>query len=216
MAFYYAKGSRDNVLSHLRQLSIFCSAFGENFLPVSRNALLGFIELMSRTVSFDHIKHIISSVKFLHDCTGNIFPGETFEFKVLLRGLKRKLARPAKQALPITPEMLILMYEYIDISRPFHLAHWTAFIFALRLLYRKKSIAPVSLNSFDARTGLSRGKVAFINDVVLVYENHSKTNQFMATNRVTPLMGGNIRALDPVFHYCRLSNENRVLYYKMR
>ena len=105
MSLYYTKQSRANVLSHLRQLSIFCVAFHETFLPVSRLALLGFIELMSRTCKFDHIEHIISSVKFLHDFSGYPFVGDAFEFKILQRGLKRKLAKPARQVLPITPEI---------------------------------------------------------------------------------------------------------------
>ena len=210
MGEYYTKKSRENVVSHLRQLSLFCAAFNQQFLPVDRDTLLGFIELMSRTSGFDHIQHILSSVKFLHEFTGNLYPGESFEFKVLLRGLKRKLAKPAKQALPITPEMLILMYEHIEVQNPYHLAHWSSFLFALRLLYRKSSIAPTSLNSFDCRLGLSREKAVISNGIILVYQNHAKNNQFMSYTRVTPLMPGHIQALDPVFHYSKLVNEHAV------
>ena len=210
MSQYFTRGSRLNAVSHLRQLSIFCVAFHETFLPASRDTLLGFIELMSRTVGFDHIQHILSSVKFLHDFTGHIYAGDSFEFKVLLRGLKRKLSKSAKQALPITPEMLILMYQFVDINNPAELAHWTAFLFALRLLYRKSSIAPESLGSFNPITGLSREKAVLSNGVVLVFQNHSKTNQFMAATRTTPIVPGNILALDPVFHYSKLVSENIV------
>ena len=208
MSLYYTKQSRQNVLSHLRQLSLFCVAFNEPFLPVSSYALLGFAELMSRKVSFDHIQHILSSVKFLHDFRGFQYEGDSFQFKVLLRGLRRKLSRPAKQALPITPEMLILMYQFVNIEIPYHLAHWCSFLFALRLLYRKSSIAPESLVSFNARTGLSREKIVISDGVALVYQNHSKTNQFMAANRVIPVVPGCTLALNPVFHYEKLLSEN--------
>ena len=210
MSQYFAKRSRQNVLSHLKQLSIFCVAFRESFLPVAKNTLLGFIELMSRTCGFDHIQHVISSIKFLHEFTGEPFPGDSFQFKVLLRGLKRKLAKSAKQALPITPEMLILMYQHVNINQPCQLAHWTSFLFALRLLYRKSSIAPESLHSFDVKTGLSREKAVHSNGVVLVYQNHSKTDQFMSSTRITPVVPGGILALDPVLHYQKLVTENIV------
>jgi hypothetical protein len=210
MSQYFAKRSRLNVVSHLRQLSIFCAAFHETFLPTSRDTLLGFIELMSRTSGFEHIQHVLSSVKFLHDFKGHTYAGDTFEFKVLLRGLKRKLAKSTKQALPITPEMLILMYQFVNITKPGDLAHWTAFLFALRLLYRKSSIAPESLAGFNCVTGLSREKAIISNNVVLVFQNFSKTNQFMATTRTTPLVPGNILALDPVFHYQKLVSEHNV------
>ena len=104
----------------------------------------------------------------------SLFSGDSFEFEVLLRGLKRKLAKPAKQALPITPEILILMYQFVDINNPAELAHWTSFIFALRLLYRKSSIAPVSFPKFDPKTGFSPEKALLTGDTVLVYQNQSK------------------------------------------
>ena len=210
MGQYFVKGSRQNVLSHLRQLCIFCVTFNESFLPVSSNTLLAFIELMSRSCGFDHIQHVLSSVKFLHDFTNQYFPGDTFQFKVLLRGLKRKLSKPVRQVLPITPEMLIVMYQFVNIDNATELAHWTSFLFALRLLYRKSSIAPKSLDKFDPVIGLSRDKAIFSNNVVLVYQNHSKTNQFMATTRVVPLVPSQIVALDPVLHYSKLAATNLV------
>ena len=120
------------------------------------------LALQSRSSGFDHIQHVLSSIKFLHQFTGHFYPGDSFEFKVLLRGLKRKLSKSPKQALPITPEMLILMYEHVDISKPMELAHWTSFLFALRLLYRKSSIAPESLKIIDHNKGLSREKAKLL------------------------------------------------------
>ena len=210
MSHYYTNGSRKNVLSHLRQLSIFCVAFKVCFLPVERDALLGFVEIMSRSCGFDHIQHVLASIKFLHQYTGFHYPGESFEFDILMRGIKRKLARPVKQALPISPEMLILMYRFVDINNPCELAHWTSFIFALRLLYRKSSIAPESFHKFDAKIDLSREKIVVADGVVLVYQNHSKTNQFMSSTRITPLTPSSVLALDPVFHYVKLCSENSV------
>ena len=210
MSQYYNPASLQNVLSHLRQLSIFCVAFREPFLPVTRNTLLGFIELMSRTCGHEHIQHILGSISFLHKCKGFNFIGDAFDFHVLLRGLKRKLARPKKQALPITPEILILMYHYVNIENQSDLAHWTAFIFALRLLYRKSSIAPKSWASYNPIKDFSREKAVITGNVVLVYQNHSKTDQFMASTRVIPLVPSSIHALDPVYHYSKLVSKNVV------
>ena len=171
MSLYYSKGSRSNVLSHLRQLSIFCVTFGEVFLPTGRNTLLGFIELMSRTCQYDHILHVMSSIRFLHNFKNLEFSGDSFEFQVLLRGMRRKISKAARQVLPITPEILVLMYPYVNIEVPSELAHWTAFLFALRLLYRKSSIAPESLEKFNYITGLSRQKAVISDGVVLVFQN---------------------------------------------
>ena len=78
------------------------------------------------------------------------------------------------------------------------------------MLYRKSSIAPTSLAKFNYQTGFSREKAVLTNNVVLVYQNFSKTNQFMATSRVTPLLPSKVPALDPVLHYAKLTVENDV------
>ena len=77
MGQYFTKQSRLNALSHLRQLSIFCVTFSESFLPVSRSTLLGFVELLSRSCGFEHVQHVLSSIKFLHQFTGHEFPGDS-------------------------------------------------------------------------------------------------------------------------------------------
>ena len=210
MSLYYTHKSRANVISHIRQLCIFCVAFNEVFLPTGRDTLLGFIEIMSRTCKYDHISHILSSIRFLHKYKGLEYAGDSFEFDILLRGLRRKLSKSPRRALPITPEILLLMYPHVNLNVPANLAHWTAFLFALRLLYRKSSIAPESLNSFNPVTGLSREKAVLSDGVVLVFQNFSKTNQFMFTTRTTPLVSGHVNALDPVFHYNKLVSENEV------
>ena len=209
MGLYYAKASRQNVRSHLRQLSLFCVAFKQQFLPVSKNTLLAFLELMSKTCNFGHLQSVLSSIRFVHQLKKLQFCGDDFEVTVFLRGLKRKLSKPARQVLPITPEILILMYEHIDITKPIDLAHWTAMLFAFRLLFRKSSIAPKSFSSFNPRTELSREKVILVDETVLVCQNFSKTDQYMASVRVIPLTRTPIKALDPVLHYRMLVQGNR-------
>ena len=59
-------------------------------------------------------------------------------------------------------------------------------------------------------TGLSRAKAVVAHGTVLVFQNFSKTNQFMATTRTTPLAPSAISALDPVFHYSKLVSEHPV------
>ena len=56
---------------------------------------------------------------------------------------------------------------------------------------------------------LSRQKFTILeNDIILVYNNFSKTNQFMNRNSVIPLVKNSILALDPIFHLKKLfSNE---------
>ena len=68
----------------------------------------------------------------------------------------------------------------------------------------------MSLVKFDPSTGFTREKAQIVNNVVLVYQNHAKTNQFMSTTRVIPHLPSSTRALDPVFHYSKLLHEHEV------
>ena len=100
--------------------------------------------------------------------------------------------------------------QYININDPSTVAHWTAFLFALRLLYRKSSVAPKSWSCFNPAKDFTREKAVLTDNVVLVYQNHSKTDQFMANIRVVPLVASSVRALDPVYHYSELIRKNDV------
>ena len=61
---------------------------------------------MSQTSSYEHLKHLLFSVKFLHEAYDLSFPVNSFMLDMTTQGLKRKLAKAVFQVLPITPEVL--------------------------------------------------------------------------------------------------------------
>ena len=73
-------------------------------------------------------------------------------------------------------------------------------------LFRKGNVAHKSLATVNPIKELSRKKLVYLDDekVVLVYNNWSKTNQFMNREIVIPLCQNSVRALDPVFHLKQL------------
>ena len=206
MAYYYAPGTKANIKSHIRQWFYFCLRFNQIPVPASRDSLLAFAKLLSITVSYGHIKNVFSSLKFLHIALEETFPEDDFQVTTVLHSLKRELGNKPFQVLPITPEILIDIYTFIDIERPADLALWTAFLTAFYCLLRKSSVAPINLSSFDPAKGLSRKKIRVLNDknAALVYINFSKTIQFGTRDIVIPMVSHSIKALDPVFHLKKL------------
>ena len=101
------------------------------------------------------------------------------------------------------------MYNFIDVSKPCDLALWSSFLVAFYCLFRKANVVPKGLDKFNAHKELSRKKLFVLEDdnIILVYSNFSKTNQFMNRDAVIPLLSHPIRALDPVFHVCLLLND---------
>ena len=99
-AYYYAKNSSRNVLSHIRQWLFFSIFFNLGVLPASIDDVILFVELMAISAGYDHIKNVIGSITFLHKVLDLPFERESFRLRLTLQSLKRKLARAPLQALP--------------------------------------------------------------------------------------------------------------------
>ena len=92
------------------------------------------------------------------------------------------------------------MYKFIDLTKSHDVALWACFLVAFYGLFRKANVAPKSLSNFDSEKELSRQKILLLDDSALVYNNFSKTNQFMNRNSIIPLCKHHIQGLDPIFH----------------
>ena len=128
--FLFAPGTRRNIKSHIRQFVLFCCKFKRNIVPADRDTLVAFFELFSLSSSYEHLKNIYSSVKFLHKALNQPFIEDEFQVNTVLQSLKRKIARVPFQVLPITPKILCDLYNYIDINIPFDLALWSSYLVA--------------------------------------------------------------------------------------
>ena len=151
-----------------------------------------------------------SSIKFLHKALNYQFIEEEFQVNTILQSVKRKLAKVPFQVLPITPDILRSIYNYISIDNPADLALWCSFLVAFYCLFRKANVVPKSQSNFDPAKELSCGKITILEEenVALVYSNFSKTNQFMNRDAVIPLCENKVRALDPIFHLKKLMCQN--------
>ena len=118
-SFKYTKESAANMVSAIRQWLFFTIFFSLKILPASPDSLICFCEFMARSVSFQHIKHCVHAVQFLHESLNLDFPCDSFQLDMTLQGLKRRLARVAFQVLPITPFseqcMVVLIWGRIKI-----------------------------------------------------------------------------------------------------
>ena len=200
----FAPGTRKNIKSHIKQYVLFCCHFQRQIVPATRDTLVAFFELYSLTASYDHLKNVYSSIKFLHKSLNLPFIEDEFQVNTILQSIKRKIAKVPFQVLPITPKILLDMYNYVDIGEPFQLALWTSFLVSFYCLFRKANVVPKSFDSFDPQKELSRRKISILNDSALVYCNFSKTNQFMNRESIIPLCKHDVRGLDPIFHLQQL------------
>ena len=138
----------------------------------------------------------------MHKALNAPFIEDKFQLNTVMQSIKRKLAKVPFQVLPITPKILSDLYHFIDVDKPADLALWSSFLVAFYCLFRKANVVPKNMVQFDPYKELSRKKVCILedDDLVLIYSNFSKTNQFMNRDSVIPLLNNNVKALNPVFH----------------
>ena len=156
---------------------------------------------MSKTSGFSHLKHLYSSVKYLHVALDYDFPENSFQLDTTLQGLKRRLANVPFQVLPLSPQILRRMYHHIDNQKLEDRALWCSYLCAFYGLLRKANIVP-ELTKFDPRKVLVRRnvKVDLVNNMVYMYIGFGKTNQFGGRDTIIPIPGNDDPALDPVRH----------------
>ena len=104
--FKYTKESAANVVSAIRQFIYFTFYFKLKPLPASVDTLVYFMEFMARTSGHQHLKHLLSSVKFWHEALDHKFPVNSFQLDMTMQGLKRRLAKVPFQVLPLSPAIL--------------------------------------------------------------------------------------------------------------
>ena len=205
-ASLFAEGTKRNHKSNITQFLYFCLKFNRPVCPTDRDTLMAFARLESLTISFGTLKNIFSSIRFLHQAKNQTFPDDDWQLESTLKALKRELSGAPLQTLPITPEILLKMYVFVDIESPKGIADWSAFLTSFYCMLRKGSAVPKALEKFNPEKDLSRKKVSIPAGagVALVMMNYSKTNQFGNKNVVIPMLKNPVLALDPVYHLTQL------------
>jgi hypothetical protein len=200
-AYKYTRASAANLISGIRQWVFFALYFMVPILPATVDHLVCFLELMARTSGYQHLKHLLHSVKFLHQALDRRFPEDSFQLDVTMQGLKRRLARVPFQVLPITPKVLRDIHQHLDMKKTEDLALWCSFLISFYALLRKKNVVP-DKGPWDPKKVICRRHLHVnpASNRVLLYVGFSKTNQFGARDLVIPIPGNCDPILDPVRH----------------
>ena len=189
------------MISGIRQFLYFTLHYKLQPWPVSVDTLTCFLEFMARTCGFPHLKHLLCSVKFLHEALDQPFPTNSFMVDMTMQGLKRRLAKVPFQVLPLTPVILKKIFSHLDMSNPEDLALWCSYLMSFYGLLRKSNAVPKSA-IYDPNKVLVRRNISVDveNNIVYIYLGHSKTNNFCTRDVIIPVPGNCDPAMDPVRH----------------
>ncbi|CAC5409966.1 unnamed protein product [Mytilus coruscus] len=167
-------------------------------------------EFLSRSFrSAQSILNYLNGMKVLFLLLGlHVDMFSSYELKLTMKGLDRKLKHLPKQAFPITFEILGKFREHLNLNTPLDATYWCLFLFALLLISRKSNLVPLLTKKFDKNKQLCRGDVTVFPSLIIVAFKWTKTIQL--GNRILriPLLAYPLSKFCPVNVYKRICSLN--------
>ena len=186
----YAQGIVKNLRIQWESYLLFCIYFGLSYLLAETDTLSLYAQFLSGTFkSTQSIKNYISGIKTMHYMLGYTTDKvNDFLLNLSLKGIARLNPHCIRQALPITPENLMQMASFMDLTDSVDVVYWILFLFAFFLFARKSNLVPTSKSDLKDKKKLLRKNVSIEKDFIIVSMHWSKTIQFGERILQTPLV----------------------------
>ena len=166
----------------------FCEYYELILFPASEWQLIRFVRYVANGVtSYDTVTGYLSSIRRLHELGGFPLPKEVHWLKLELMAIKRELAHLVKKAPPITPLMLVEMFQHVTASRQDQVAY-AALVVGFTLFLRKSNLVPDSINGFNPKEQLTVEDITWKGERMVIDIEWSKTLQVRDRELVLPLI----------------------------
>jgi hypothetical protein len=180
----FAVGTQANLWCQWKAFVMFCLYFSFDWLPASVNTVALFAQMLCRSCkSVNTVRNYVSGVKLLHilleqSCIGF----DNVNLKLALKGMTSRKGYKSTQALPITKELLLNIYNLLNFS---DVVFWSLFLMAFFTLSRKSNLVVTVEN--EIVKCLTTSDVLMGENSLLVVFRWSKTNQFGSRVHKVPL-----------------------------
>ena len=201
----FAKGKGKNLQRQWKTYIIFCIHFQFEPLQATSEVISLYALFLKRSFkTVNAIQNYISGVRTMHTLSdvpclleGNV------QVKLTLRGLARLNPHCPKQAAPLTPDILVKMYDNLEWERTQDVVFWALLLLAF-FTSRKSNLVVTGGSPFDKTKHLCRSDVQIGRRGMLVSFRWSKTNQFGARILQVPVLAIEGSVLCPVMAFKRL------------
>ena len=202
----FAAGTRHNLWCQWKAYIMFCLYFSLKWLPASEHVVALFAQFLSRSFrSADSVQSYVSGTKLLHIILNQSCAAfDNLGLKLAIRGIRRSIRHAPKQALPITVEMLVHMYQVMDMANVNHVVFWSLFTLAFFTMSRKSNLV-VTNHTLPVKC-LRKADICVTEgyNMLLVVFRWSKTNQFGSRVHTVPLLPISGSPLCPVKAYIHM------------
>lgn len=199
----YAEGSRRNLRIQVESFLLFCLYFSLRYLPASTKTLQLYTQFLGRSFkSVESIRNYISGVKTFHSILGyGTDHINNFLINLSLKGLAKEKLHLVKKAEPITPGLLLKLFDVFDLSNCKDVVFWCLFLFSFFLLARKSNLVPTIQKDMVNPKFLLSKDVSLTDFGLLVKFKWSKTIQYGERVLLIPLVKIENSVLCPVKAY---------------
>ena len=199
----FAEGTYSNMRTQFRTYFAFCVYFQRRPLPASSDTICGYVQFLSRALKPPTIKNYLSGVRTLHTFLGKPYNfSEDFHLQLLMRGISRMNPHVPRRAKPVTPEILLTIHQHLDFQLSLHCTVWACCLLLFYTMARLGSILPASSKVRDTQGFLTKSRVNFCEEGILITLLKTKTIQFGRRRLHIPLIKLN-STLCPVRAYAK-------------
>ena len=183
----FAESTKRTYQNYLKSYRRFCELIHIPLVPLSDVNLARYVAYLSGRLQYNSIANYLSIVRLLHAEAGLVSPLDTHYTNTVLTGAKRVLGCKVSSKLPITPKILLYIFELISLHDSKQLCFWAACLVAFFSFLRKSNLFPRSAVHFDANHQISREHVIFNPTGVCLNVLKTKTIQFSERTLKIPL-----------------------------
>ena len=196
-----ANTSTKSLRTHINAYVHFCQKYDLYMFETSPLHLRRYLLHLSEThKSVDSMKNYIAGVKNFYLLMGREPPDTSdYLYKLTVTGLTRIKGHVTKQAAPVTPQLLLDLFPYVQFTDPRELVAWVATVVNFYTLSHKSNYLPDSGKKFDPHQHLTRGNLSKVGGMYFVRTRYAKNIQFKQQELTIPLMVNPDKRVCPVY-----------------
>ena len=158
----------------------FCRLAGYKPVPVSSQVVCEYVAYLAECLAFSSILKYLGIIRVLHEENGLANPEilQDFGVKLVLLAVKKQLGSAVKRCQPVDPELLLRMRSRLELSDSGDKVIWSIILTGFFGLLRISNLLPPSVEGFDPGKHLTRQKLVFLEDCVVILLTWAKNNQF--------------------------------------
>lgn len=183
-------GTHNNLKTQVSIYYKFCDTYNLEALPADTQQLTRFaVYLHMRKLKPETINNYLSGVRTLHGLAGLRVPQtESLIHQMVLKGIRSRNKIPKKQAEAITPQVLKMIFQCVDLSDSLELVAWVAVLIGFHCLLRASNLTARTVSAFNPQENLLRQDFRMHRHMLLAHIKWTKTLQYREKKLLIPVI----------------------------